>query len=65
MPRQLEVMGTAEAADYLGVHKESISRMIRHGRLKPDVHLQCGPIFRRRTIERIEAEWQKQNPSNT
>ena len=52
MPRPLDVMGTAEVAEFLGVHKESVSRKIRTGRLTPDIVLACGPIFRRRTIER-------------
>lgn len=52
--RKIDVLGTAEVAGVLGVAKESVSRMIREGRLVPDVRLDCGPIFRRSTIERFK-----------
>ena len=48
----LDILGTAEAARLLGVHKVTISRWIREGTLTPDVRLECGPIFRRATIMR-------------
>lgn len=56
MGRRLDVLGTAEAADELGVAKESISRMIREGRLEPDAKLASGPVFRRSTIEQKRKE---------
>lgn len=56
MGRPLEVYGTAEAAQRLGVHKVSVSRMIKQGRLTPDATLDCGPVFRKSTIEKIRQE---------
>lgn len=53
MGRPLQVYGTAEAARVLGVNKVSVSRMIRHGRLRPDAVLGCGPIFRKSTIDAL------------
>ena len=48
----LDILGTAEAAELLNVHKVTISRWIREGTLTPDKRLECGPIFRRATIMR-------------
>lgn len=52
--RTVDVVGAAEAAAMLGVTNVTVSRMIRDGRLRPDVTLACGPIFRRKTIERAK-----------
>jgi predicted site-specific integrase-resolvase len=58
MGRPLEVYGTAEVAERLGVFKESVSRMIRKGKLQPDARLDCGPVFRKSTIDRYLKERQ-------
>ena len=58
MSRVLEVLGNAEVAERLGIHKQSVSRMIRQGRLQPDAVLDSGPVFRKSTIDRIVKERQ-------
>lgn len=56
MTRRLDVMGTAEVADRLGVHKTAVSRFIKEGRLVPDAVLRSGPVFRTTTVERFAKE---------
>ena len=58
MGRKLEVLGLAETADRLGIHKVSVARMVREGRLRPDAVLVCGPVFRRSTVEK---EYERRN----
>lgn len=53
---KLRVMGTAEVAARLGIHKTAVSRLIREGRLVPDAQLASGSIFRTSTIDRYERE---------
>ena len=56
MPRPLNIVGTAEVATMLGIAKSSVSRKIRMGTIPPpDVHLECGPIWRATTI----TDWQR------
>ena len=58
MARKLDVLGLAETARRLGLHKISVSRMISEGRLRPDAVLDCGPVFRRSTVEK---EYERRN----
>lgn len=58
---QLDVVGTAEAADLLGVERPRIGRWIKRGVMPPTAaHLQATPVWHRRDIERMLA-WVEDN----
>lgn len=58
---QWDGVGTAEAADILGVERPRIGRWIKRGIMPPTVmHLQATPVWRRRDIERMR-KWVDEN----
>jgi hypothetical protein len=52
--RPVDLVGTSEAADLLGVERTRIGRWLKNDRMpEPLVRLDAGPIWRRSTIERF------------
>lgn len=62
--RQLDIVGTAEAAEILGVERPRIGRWIKRG-VMPNTaaHLQATPVWHRRDIEKMR-EWVEDNRRN-
>lgn len=59
--RQLDIVGTAEAAEILNVERPRIGRWIKRGVMPPTAsHLQATPIWWRRDIENMR-DWVDQN----
>lgn len=53
--RQLDIVGTAEAANILGVERPRIGRWIKRGVMPPTATtLQATPVWHRKDIERMQ-----------
>ena len=62
--RQLDVVGTAEVAELLGVERPRIGRWIKRGVMPPTaVRLQATPVWHRKDIEKMR-EWVEANRRN-
>ena len=62
--RQLDVVGTAEVAELLGVERPRIGRWIKRGVMPPTAaRLSATPIWHRKDIEKMR-EWVEANRRN-
>lgn len=62
--RQLDVVGTAEVAELLGVERPRIGRWIKRGVMPPTAaRLSATPIWHRKDIEKM-SEWVEANRRN-
>lgn len=62
--KQLEIVGTAEAADMLGVERPRIGRWIKRGVMPPTAAvLQATPVWYRRDILKMR-DWVEANRRN-
>jgi hypothetical protein len=62
--RQLDIVGTAEAAELLGVERPRIGRWIKRGVMPPTAAmLQATPVWQRKDILRMK-DWVEANRRN-
>jgi hypothetical protein len=59
--KQLDIVGTAEAAELLGVERPRIGRWVKRGVMPPTAaHLQATPVWYRKDILKMQ-DWVEDN----